>query len=81
MKRSEVANMIANRFYESNVEPEKAEEIANEVLKELEDFGMLPPPIIKPVDEYKIKVSEETKSLTYFKTGQTFATVNEWEPE
>lgn len=43
MKRSEIINIISNYFYESNVEPEEAEELGEELLAELEKAGMLPP--------------------------------------
>ena len=43
MKRSKVVNYIANMFYEQNVDPEEADELGEEVLSKLEEFGMLPP--------------------------------------
>lgn len=40
MKRSSIVNLIANRFYENNVEPEDADREGEELLAELEKIGM-----------------------------------------
>lgn len=43
MKRSEILNYIANYLYECNVDPEEADEGAEQILSHIEDSGMLPP--------------------------------------
>lgn len=45
MKKSRVANYIANMFYERGVDAEEADELGMEVLNHLiDEFGLLPPP-------------------------------------
>lgn len=43
MKRSEAVNLIANMFYECNVDSEDADRKGEELLSKLEDIGMLAP--------------------------------------
>lgn len=81
MKRSHVVNLIANYFYESNVEPEDADKLGEELLAELEQLGMLPP---VASEEFHQKWCEEmgyeNRRDYQLNTGDDIQ-FNQWEPE
>lgn len=81
MKRSEIIGIIANYFYECNVESEDCNELANQLLNDLEKQGMLPP---LASNEFHEKWAQEMgfKSMRDYQldTGQE-EEFHEWESE
>lgn len=84
MKRSEMIQNIASELIHPNTKfmsYDKALELAEIVLKRIEEDGMLPPSCVKLKSGLTVSSVDVKNKVINYTQDQVLTTVNEWEEE